>query len=98
MLLACNGVCSGPGIACDHSCEPNAGLLSRRELAAELEAGVPLYRSAFGTARPGGWQANALDIQLKNPANINVLLWGAVPHTRLLALWEVCPEGIGFRV
>ena len=63
----------------------------RRELAAELAAGVPLYRSAFGTARPGGWQANALDIQLKNPANINVLLWGAVPHTRLLALWEVCP-------
>lgn len=51
---------------------------------------MPLFRSAFGTARPGGWQANALDIQLKNPANINVLLWGAVPHTRLLALWEVC--------
>ncbi|KAK9837122.1 hypothetical protein WJX81_004609 [Elliptochloris bilobata] len=62
-----------------------------RELAAEQAAGAPLYRATFGTARPGGPLSNALDIRLKNPANTNVLLWGAVPHTRLLALWEAGP-------
>jgi len=58
------------------------------ELAAEQAAGQPVYRATFGTARPGGPLRNALDIELKNPANTNVLLWGDVPHTRLLALWE----------
>lgn len=58
------------------------------ELAAEQAAGQPVFRATFGTARPGGPLRNALDIELKNPANTNVLLWGDVPHTRLLALWE----------
>ena len=62
------------------------------ELAVEEKAGVPVYRATFGTARPGGPISNALDIQLKNPANTNVALWGELPHTRLLALWEVAPE------
>ena len=58
----------------------------------EQAADMPVYRATFGTARPGGPLSNALDIQLKNPANTNVLLWGDFPNTRLLALWEVhCP-------
>lgn len=58
----------------------------------EQAADMPVYRATFGTARPGGPLSNALDIQLKNPANTNVLLWGEPPNTRLLALWEVrCP-------
>ena len=68
----------------------------RRELAVEQAADMPVYRATFGTARPGGPLSNALDIQLKNPANTNVLLWGDFPNTRLLALWEVrcTPNGL----
>lgn len=51
---------------------------------AERAAGRVLYRGVFGTQRPGGWLANALDLRLKNVANTNVVHWG----NRLLALWE----------
>lgn len=43
-----------------------------------------LFRSAFGTQK-SGWLRNAFDMQLKNPANTNAIVWGG----RLLALWEV---------
>lgn len=51
---------------------------------AEQQAGQILYRGVFGTQKPGGWLANALDFRLKNIANTNVLYWGG----KLLALWE----------
>jgi all-trans-8'-apo-beta-carotenal 15,15'-oxygenase len=51
---------------------------------AEQTAGKPLFRGVFGTQKPGGWLANALDLKLKNIANTNILYWG----DRLLALWE----------
>ncbi len=51
---------------------------------AEEQAGKPLYRGVFGTAKPGGWLANAFDLRLKNIANTNVIYWGG----KLLALWE----------
>ncbi len=50
----------------------------------EEAAGKILYRGVFGTAKPGGWLANAFDLRLKNIANTNVLYWG----DKLLALWE----------
>ena len=58
-----------------------------RELIHEEKAGTIAFRSTFGTQRVGGFIANAFDLYLKNPANTNVVEWGA----RLLALWEVCP-------
>lgn len=58
-----------------------------RELKLEEERGSVMYRTSFGTARPGGPVTNAFDLRLKNPANTNVLLWGG----RLFALWEVGP-------
>lgn len=51
---------------------------------AERAAGKPVYRGVFGTAKPGGWLANAFDLRLKNIANTNVIYWGG----KLLALWE----------
>jgi len=51
---------------------------------AEQAAGQILYRGVFGTDKPGGWFANALDFKLKNIANTNVIYWGG----KLLALWE----------
>jgi len=51
---------------------------------AERRAGRLLFRGVFGTQRPGGWLANALDLRLKNVANTNVVHWA----NRLLALWE----------
>lgn len=51
---------------------------------AEQKAGKILYRGVFGTQKPGGWLANAFDVQLKNIANTNVIYWGG----KLLALWE----------
>lgn len=51
---------------------------------AEQAAGKILYRGVFGTQRPGGWQANAFDLKLKDIANTQVLYWGG----KLLALWE----------
>ena len=42
------------------------------------------YRGVFGTEKPGGWVANALDFRLKNIANTQVIYWGG----KLLALWE----------
>ena len=58
-----------------------------QELAAEEYAGRVLFRSTFGTAKPGGPLANAFDMKLKNPANTHVIAWGG----RLLALWEAGP-------
>jgi all-trans-8'-apo-beta-carotenal 15,15'-oxygenase len=51
---------------------------------AEQAAGKILHRGVFGTQKPGGWLANALDLKLKNIANTNVIYWGG----KLLALWE----------
>jgi all-trans-8'-apo-beta-carotenal 15,15'-oxygenase len=51
---------------------------------AEQAAGRILYRGVFGTAKPGGLFANALDFRLKNIANTNILYWGG----KLMALWE----------
>ncbi len=51
---------------------------------AEQKAGRILYRGVFGTQKPGGWLANALDLKLKNIANTQVIYWG----DKLLALWE----------
>ncbi|HEY9650685.1 MAG TPA: carotenoid oxygenase family protein [Coleofasciculaceae cyanobacterium] len=50
----------------------------------EQAAGKILYRGVFGTQKPGGWLANAFDLQIKNIANTNVIYWGG----KLLALWE----------
>jgi len=50
----------------------------------EQQAGGIRYRGVFGTQKPGGWLANALDLRLKNVANTNIIYWGG----RLLALWE----------
>lgn len=50
----------------------------------EQQEGKILYRGVFGTQKPGGWLANAFDLQLKNIANTNVIYWG----DKLLALWE----------
>ncbi|MEQ9238229.1 carotenoid oxygenase family protein [Coleofasciculus sp. E2-BRE-01] len=50
----------------------------------EQDAGKMLYRGVFGTQKPGGWLANAFDIDIKNIANTNVIYWGG----KLLALWE----------
>jgi all-trans-8'-apo-beta-carotenal 15,15'-oxygenase len=50
----------------------------------EQQAGKILYRGVFGTQKPGGWLANAFDVQLKNIANTNIIYWGG----KLLALWE----------
>jgi len=51
---------------------------------AEEAANGVRFRNVFGTQRPGGWWANAFDLNLKNVANTNVLKWGG----RLWALWE----------
>jgi all-trans-8'-apo-beta-carotenal 15,15'-oxygenase len=51
---------------------------------AEQKAGRILYRGTFGTQKPGGWLANAFELQLKKIANTNVIYWGG----KLLALWE----------
>jgi all-trans-8'-apo-beta-carotenal 15,15'-oxygenase len=51
---------------------------------AEQAAGKILYRGVFGTQKPGGWLANAFDLNFKNIANTNVIYWGG----KLLALWE----------
>ena len=54
---------------------------------AEEESNAVLMRTTFGTQKPGGLLANALDIRLKSPANTNVLSVG----DRLYALWEAGP-------
>lgn len=51
---------------------------------AEQKSGKCEYRGVFGTQKPGGWLANAFDVNLKNIANTHVVYWG----DRLLALWE----------
>lgn len=43
-----------------------------------------LFRSSFGTQKPGGARSNAFDIFMKNAANTNVIHW----RGRLLALFE----------
>ena len=56
---------------------------------AETARDLILFRTTFGTQRPGGILANILDIRLKSPANTNVLPLG--PDGPLLALWEAGP-------
>jgi all-trans-8'-apo-beta-carotenal 15,15'-oxygenase len=51
---------------------------------AEQKSGKPEYRGVFGTQKPGGWLANAFDLNLKNIANTHIIYWGG----KLLALWE----------
>ena len=51
---------------------------------AEEKAGKHLYRGVFGTQKPGGLLANALDLRMKNIANTHVVRLG----DQLLALWE----------
>jgi hypothetical protein len=53
----------------------------------EVAADAVLYRTTFGTQRPGGPLTNAFDIRLKSPANTNVLPF----RDGLLALWEAGP-------
>jgi all-trans-8'-apo-beta-carotenal 15,15'-oxygenase len=53
----------------------------------EMAADAVLYRTTFGTQRPGGPLANAFDVRLKSPANTNLLPFGDA----LLALWEAGP-------
>ena len=53
----------------------------------EAAADAVLFRTTFGTNRPGGLLANALDFRLKSPANTNVLPFGDA----ILALWEAGP-------
>lgn len=50
----------------------------------EQAAGRILYRSPFGTQKPGGVLANMFDLRLKNLANTSVVYWGDA----LWALWE----------
>ena len=57
---------------------------ARREFAREEAGDAIMHRNTFGTQRPGGPLRNAFDLQLKNPANTNVVEWGG----RLLSLWE----------
>jgi all-trans-8'-apo-beta-carotenal 15,15'-oxygenase len=54
------------------------------EFVAEQKANRILYRSVFGTQKPGGWFNNLFDLKFKNPANTNVVIQGG----KLLALWE----------
>jgi all-trans-8'-apo-beta-carotenal 15,15'-oxygenase len=51
---------------------------------AEQQAQQTLFRGVFGTQKPGGWLANAFDLNLKNIANTQIIYWGG----KLLALWE----------
>lgn len=50
----------------------------------EQAAGRILYRSPFGTQKPGGVLANIFDLRLKNLANTSVVYWGG----KLWALWQ----------
>ena len=43
--------------------------------ATQSEADAMLYRSTFGTQKPGGALANALDVQIKNSANTHLIAW-----------------------
>ena len=54
----------------------------------EQAADSIVYRTTFGTLRPGGVLANAGDIRLKSPANTNVM---SLADGTLLALWEAGP-------
>jgi all-trans-8'-apo-beta-carotenal 15,15'-oxygenase len=53
----------------------------------EEAADAVLYRTTFGTQKPGGLLSNAFDLRLKSPANTNVLAFGDA----VLALWEAGP-------
>ena len=50
-----------------------------------------LFRTTFGTQKPGGMWANAFETYLKNPANTHVVPWG----DSLLALYEA---GLPYRI
>lgn len=79
----------GDGLVCAIRLQNGAARFQNRYVrtagyVAEQQAGKILYRGVFGTDKPGGWLANALDFKLKNIANTNVIYWG----NKLLALWE----------
>jgi all-trans-8'-apo-beta-carotenal 15,15'-oxygenase len=69
---------SGDGVKLSNRFVRTAGWL------AEEAAGKVLYRGVFGSQKPGGVAANALDLRLKNIANTGVVQLG----DDLLALWE----------
>lgn len=50
-----------------------------------------LFRTTFGTQKPGGAWENFLDLYLKNPANTHIVPWGG----KLLALYEA---GLPYRI
>ena len=50
-----------------------------------------LFRTTFGTQKPGGAWRNFLDLYLKNPANTHVMPWGG----KLFALYEA---GLPYRL
>jgi all-trans-8'-apo-beta-carotenal 15,15'-oxygenase len=57
----------------------------------EQAADTFLFRSTFGTQKPGGIWGNACELYLKNPANTHIVPWGG----KLLALYEAgLPYGI----
>jgi all-trans-8'-apo-beta-carotenal 15,15'-oxygenase len=61
------------------------------EFSQEAAADRFLFRSTFGTAKPGGWSANMFEVYLKNPANTHIVPWG----DRWLALYEA---GLPYRI
>lgn len=69
---------------CDGRASYRGDFVRTPDYQAEEAASSILFRGAFGTAKPGGPLANALDIRMKNLANTNVLAWGG----KLLALYE----------
>ena len=54
------------------------------EFIQETKANKFLYRSTFGTQKPGGFLSNLGDLSLKNPSNSNIIYWG----DKLLSLYE----------
>ncbi|MGK7913856.1 MAG: carotenoid oxygenase family protein [Synechococcus sp.] len=58
--------------------------VNTEEYAREEERDRFLFRTTFGTQKPGGRWANTFETYLKNPANTHVVSWG----NKLLALYE----------
>jgi all-trans-8'-apo-beta-carotenal 15,15'-oxygenase len=93
-MLDVNGVSvrhpfDGDGMICSIGFQDGKAFFRNRYVrtagfVAEQAANKFLFRGVFGTAKAGGWLANAFDIKLKNIANTHVIYWGG----KLLALWE----------
>jgi all-trans-8'-apo-beta-carotenal 15,15'-oxygenase len=93
-MLDVNGVSvrhpfDGDGMICSIGFQDGKAFFRNRYVrtagyVAEQAANKFLYRGVFGTAKAGGWLANAFDLKLKNIANTHVIYWGG----KLLALWE----------